>query len=67
MPWSAADAKLFDIADGLVAVLPVNLDINDSMEDIIAALDGEERKLAGVILNELNPTVANRQRDQQYA
>jgi cellulose biosynthesis protein BcsQ len=67
MPWNAADARLFDIADGLVAVLPVHLDINDSMEDIIAALDGEERKLVGVVLNELNPTAVNRQRDKQYA
>lgn len=67
MPWSAADRKLFDAADGLVAILPVNLDINDSMEDIIAALGGAERKLAGVVINELNPTVVNRQRDQQYA
>ncbi len=67
MPWSAADARLFDVADGLVAVLPVSLDINDGMEDIIAALDGKERKLAGVILNELNPTAVKRQRDKQYA
>jgi uncharacterized protein involved in exopolysaccharide biosynthesis/Mrp family chromosome partitioning ATPase len=67
MPWSAADRKLLETADGLVAILPVNLDINDSMEDIIAALGGTERKLVGVVLNELNPTVVNRQRDQQYA
>ena len=67
MPWSPADRKLLDIADGLVAVLPVNLDINDSMEDIIAALGGTERKLVGVVLNELNPAVVNRQRDKQYA
>ena len=67
MPWSAADRKLLDIADGLVAVLPVNLDINDAMEDIIAALGGAERKLIGVVLNELNPAVVNRQRDKQYA
>jgi hypothetical protein len=50
-----------------VAVLPVNLDINDSMEDIIAALGGTEQKLAGVVLNEINPAVVNRQRDKQYA
>jgi len=37
------------------------------MEYIIAALDGGERKLVGVILNELNPAVVSRQRDQQYA
>jgi cellulose biosynthesis protein BcsQ len=67
MPWSAADRNLIGISDGLVAVLPVHLDINDSMEYIIAALDGAERKLVGVILNELNPTVGSRQRDQQYA
>jgi Mrp family chromosome partitioning ATPase len=67
MPWSAADRKLFDTADGLVAVLPVHLDINDSMEDIIAALGGAERKLVGVVLNELHPAAVNRQRDQQYA
>lgn len=67
MPWSAADRRLFDATDGLVAVLPVHLDINDGMEDIIAALDGTERKLVGVILNELNPTVVNSERDKQYA
>ena len=48
-------------------MLPVNLDINDSMEDIITALGGAERKLVGVVLNELNPTAVNRQRDKQYA
>ena len=67
MPWSAADRKLLDVADGLVAVLPVHLDINDSMEDIITALGGAERKLVGVVLNELNPAAVNRQRDKQYA
>jgi uncharacterized protein involved in exopolysaccharide biosynthesis/Mrp family chromosome partitioning ATPase len=67
MPWSAADRKLFDTVDGLVAALPVNLDINDSMEAVIAALDGAERKLVGVILNELNPTAVDRERDKQYA
>lgn len=67
LPWSAADRKLLDIADGLVAILPVNLDINDCMEDIIAALGGAERKLVGVVLNELNPAAINRQRGKQYA
>jgi len=32
-----------------------------------AALGATQRKLAGVVINELNPTVVNRQRDQQYA
>jgi uncharacterized protein involved in exopolysaccharide biosynthesis/Mrp family chromosome partitioning ATPase len=67
MPWSASDRKLIGIADGLVAILPVNLDINDCMEDIIAGLGGAERKLVGVVLNELNPAGVDRQRGKQYA
>jgi uncharacterized protein involved in exopolysaccharide biosynthesis/Mrp family chromosome partitioning ATPase len=67
MPWSAADRKLLDIADGLVAILPVSLDINDCMEDVIAALGGAQRKLIGVVLNELKSAAADRQRDKQYA
>ena len=67
MPWSGADRKLLDIADGLVAILPVNLDINDSMEDIIAALGGAERKLVGVVVSELQRAAADRQRDKQSA
>ena len=67
MPWSPADHKLFEIADGLVAILPIKLDINDCMEDIITALGETERKLVGVVINELHPTDVNRQRDKQYA
>jgi hypothetical protein len=67
MPWSASDRALLDLADGLIAVLPIHLDINDSMEDIITALGGAERNLIGVVLNELNPVIINRQRDKQYA
>ena len=67
MPWSATDRKLLDSADGLVAILPVNLDINDAMEDIIAALGGTEHKLIGVLISELNPAAINRNRDKQYA
>ena len=37
------------------------------MEDIITALGETERKLVGVVINELNPTAVNRQRDKQYA
>jgi NAD(P)-dependent dehydrogenase (short-subunit alcohol dehydrogenase family) len=66
MPWSAADHKLFDAVDGLVAILPIKFDINDSMEDIITALGETERKLVGVVINELDPTTVN-QRDKQYA
>ena len=66
-PWSTADRKLLDIADGLVAVLPANLDINDCMEEIITALGGAQRKLIGVVLSELHPATANHQRDRQYA
>ncbi|THD56932.1 MAG: hypothetical protein E8A46_02180 [Bradyrhizobium sp.] len=67
MPWSADDRKLLDAADGLAAILPASLDINDCMEDIIAALGGTERKLIGVILNELHPAAKVSQRDKQYA
>ena len=67
MPWSAASRKLLDIADGFVAILPVNLDINDCMEDIITALGGAERRLLGVVLGELTPVAVNRKRDKQYA
>ena len=67
MPWGAAERRLFDIADGLVAALPVDRDINASMEDIIAALGGSERKLAGVVLDELQSPAASQQHDRQYA
>jgi len=67
MPWSADDRKLLDAADGLAAILPASLDINDCMEDIIAALGGTERKLIGVILNELHPAADVSRRDKQYA
>ena len=45
----------------------MSLDINDCIEDIIAALGGADRKLIGVVLNELNPAAVSRQRDKQYA
>jgi hypothetical protein len=67
MAWAAPDRKPIDVADGLIAILPVNLDINDSMEDVIAALGGAERKLVGVVLNELAPAAVKRQRGRQYA
>ena len=67
MPWSADDRELLDLADGLAAVLPANLDINDCMEEIIAALGGAERKLIGVILNELHPVADIAKRNKQYA
>jgi len=67
MPWSPDDRKLLDVTDGLAAILPANLDINDSMEDIIAALGGAERKLIGVILNELRRAADTSQQNKQYA
>ena len=67
MPWSDADRKLLDAADGLVAMLPVDLDINDALEDVIAALGDTQRKLIGVVLNELNPPGSSQQRDKRYA
>jgi uncharacterized protein involved in exopolysaccharide biosynthesis/Mrp family chromosome partitioning ATPase len=67
MPLSAAGRKLLDSADALVAVLPTSLDINDSMEEILAALGGAQRKLVGVVLDELTPATQARQRGKQYA
>jgi Mrp family chromosome partitioning ATPase len=67
LPWQAADHKLLGIADGIVAVLPVSLDLNDDMEEIITSLGDAQRKLAGVILDELTPPSPARQRSRQYA
>lgn len=67
MPLSAADRKLLECADALVAVLPTSLDINEGMEEILAALNGAERKLVGVVLDELTPAAQARQRGKQYA
>jgi Mrp family chromosome partitioning ATPase len=68
MPVGTADRKLVDEADAIIAVLPVSVDINDALEELIAALGPAQRKLAGVILNELSPppSVA-RQQGSAYA
>lgn len=57
-PWSAVDRRLLDVADGLLASLPVNRDINDGVRDIITALGEAEPKLIGFVLNELHPAAA---------
>jgi polysaccharide biosynthesis transport protein len=67
MPWSAADRKLLDVADGLVAVLPVSRNINGCVQDIMTALNGNERKLIGIVLDELNSPAVGARRDRQYA
>ncbi len=67
MPFDTEDRKLIDVADGLAAVLPASLDINGCMDDIIAALGGAERKLIGVIINELHSAPAQPVRSAQYA
>jgi polysaccharide biosynthesis transport protein len=67
LPWASADRKLLDIADGLVAILPASLDINDAMEEIITALGSTRHKLAGVIINELSSSAGAEQRGRQYA
>ena len=66
-PWSAEDRKLIDIADGLIATLPADLDINSRMEDVIGALCGAERKLIGVVIDELQQAPAMTQRSRLYA
>lgn len=67
MPLSAGGRKLLDDTDALVAVLPTSLDINDSLEEILTALGRAERKLVGVVLDELTPAIETRQRGRQYA
>jgi hypothetical protein len=37
------------------------------MEDIITALGETERKLIGVVINELDPSTVDRERGKQYA
>jgi len=66
-PLSAEGRKLIDVVDGLAAILPASLDINGCMDDIIAGLGGAERKLIGVIINELHSAPAQSVRSQQYA
>ncbi|MGA2055045.1 MAG: Wzz/FepE/Etk N-terminal domain-containing protein [Bradyrhizobium sp.] len=67
MPFSVDECKLIDTVDGLVAILPASLDINSCMDDIIASLGGFERKLIGVIIDELQPAGAVTQPSSQYA
>lgn len=67
MPLAAGSRKLLDDTDALVAVLPTSLDINDSLEEILSALGCAERKLVGVVLDELTPAMETRQRGRQYA
>ncbi|MHC4045673.1 exopolysaccharide transport family protein [Bradyrhizobium sp. 23AC] len=67
MPLLAGGRKLLDDTDALVAVLPTSHDINDSLEEILTALGRAERKLVGVVLDELTPAIQTRQRGRQYA
>jgi len=67
LPFSMEGRKLIDVADGLAAILPASLDINGCMDDIIASLGGAERKLIGVIINELHSAPAQSVRSAQYA
>ena len=62
-PFEAWDRTLLDVADGILAVLPASLDINQAMEGLLAALNGAERKLLGVVLNELDGTDAVQERE----
>lgn len=66
-PLTAGSRKLLDDTDALVAVLPTSLDINDGLEEILSTLGRAERKLVGVVLDELTPMAQVRQRGRQYA
>lgn len=67
VPLSAGSRKLLDDTDAVVAVLPTSLDINDGLEEILTALGRAERKLVGIVLDELTPASETRQRGRQYA
>jgi Mrp family chromosome partitioning ATPase len=67
MPFGTDELKLIGVADGLIATLPASLDINGCMDDIIAGLGGAERKLIGVIINELHAAPVQSVRSAQYA
>ena len=67
MPLKGDNREALDIADGLVAVLSANLDINDCMDGIVAALGGAERKLIGVIINELRAAAEISPASKRYA
>jgi Mrp family chromosome partitioning ATPase len=54
IPFAPHDRTLLDIADGVVAVLPASPEIDNAMEEVIAALNGAERKLLGVVLTEFD-------------
>ena len=57
MPWSAADRKLLDTRRRRSSRCCRSASTSTTaMEEIIAALGGAERKLVGVVLDELNPT-----------
>ncbi|WP_256807072.1 exopolysaccharide transport family protein [Bradyrhizobium sp. Bra64] len=66
-PLTAGSRKLLDDVDAAVAVLPTSLDINDGLEEILNTLGRAERKLVGVVLDELTPMAQARQRGRQYA
>ncbi|WP_439396293.1 exopolysaccharide transport family protein [Bradyrhizobium sp. PMVTL-01] len=66
-PLAAGGRKLLDGVDGLVAVLPTSMDINDGLEEILSTLGRAESKLVGVVLDELTPATQARQRGRQYA
>src|SRR3954453_19718926 len=66
-PLTAGSRKLLDDADARVAVLPTSLDVNDGLEEILSTLGRAERKLVGVVLDELTPMAQARQRGRQYA
>jgi uncharacterized protein involved in exopolysaccharide biosynthesis/Mrp family chromosome partitioning ATPase len=67
MPFGTDELKLIGVADGLIATLPASLDINGCMDDIVAGLGGAERKLIGVIINELHAAPVQSVRSAQYA
>ncbi|ABD86246.1 GumC family protein [Rhodopseudomonas palustris] len=56
LPGSELHRELLAPDDDIVVVLPAASDINRCMDDVIAALDGAEHAIIGVVLNELPST-----------
>jgi uncharacterized protein involved in exopolysaccharide biosynthesis/Mrp family chromosome partitioning ATPase len=67
MPWSSEMQKVLASASSLIAVLSAGPELDKSLDAVIAALGGSERKLTGVIVNELAIPAAHEQRSRQYA
>lgn len=66
-PFADWDRSILDFADGLLAALPAQVDINAAMEGLLAALGSDARKLLGVVINEIDGPGAGVVQECEYA